>query len=621
MKGLLKSLIKTYPVEVLEKHLVCHYLELHGMAWQGSRFFGEYFRDFHVQPSLKRRLAQIPLHSLKGLEQSLELLIPANDRKLNGAFFTPDYIVDFIIHEVKPGYHDRCLDPSAGSGAFLLGLADYFKRHYSKSIRQTVRENLTGMDILPYNVQRAKVILALFALQNEEWLEESDFRIFCQDSLRTDWENYYEVIVGNPPYVKFQDLDIADREALFRDWETVNNGTFNLYFAFFELGYKLLSADGRLGYITPNNYFTSLAGERLRNFFTKNQCVSRIIDFNDRMVFDARTYTAITFLSRSSSDSLLYDRVNGEESAKAFLQHANGSPNYFSELNIKKWRLLKSDEQETIKTIETIGIPLYQLFDIVVGIATLKDEVFFVDGQTAQGDYYLKPTPEGTFNIEKGITKPVYKISDFSSQEEADQNTRRIICPYRFDKQGVHPIPESAMKANFPGCYEYLLSQKAVLQNRDKGKHEFSPFYEWGRTQGLSKRGKKLLTPTFSQRPRFFQVNEEDAYFTNGYGIYFRQQSNDLFPGTANPLADEANIDVVKKILNSGVMDYYVRKTSVTIAGGYPCYQKNFIERFTIPDFSEAEIEMLRQKTNKEAIDQFLLEKYQLNIPEPNLLT
>ena len=621
MKGRLKSLIKKYPVDVLEKHLVYHYLALNGMDREGSNFFWNYFRDFTIQPSLQNQVAKLAIYSLMDLEECLELLIPLSDRKLNGAFFTPDYIVDFIINEVKPEYHDKCLDPSAGSGAFLLGLADYFKKQHGKSIQQTVRENITGVDILPYNVRRAKVILALFALHNGELLEETDFCIFCQNSLRKNWEKQYDVIVGNPPYVKFQDLNIVDREALYRDWETVNNGTFNLYFAFFELGYQLLKPNGKLGYITPNNYFTSLAGERLRNFFTQKQCVTRIIDFNDRMVFDARTYTAITFLSKASNDSLLYDRVNGEEAPKAFLQHANGSPNYFSQLNIKKWRLLKSEEQENIKAIETIGTPLYQLFEIVVGIATLKDDVFFVDGQTACGDYYLKTTSRGTFNVEKAITKPVYKISDFNSQQEVDRNTRRIICPYRFSEEGVHQIPESEMKEHFPGCYEYLCSQKAILKNRDKGKHEFTPFYAWGRTQGLSKRGKKLLTPTFSQFPRFFQVYEEDAYFTNGYGIYFKHNANDLFPDMGNLLALEENIDVVRKILNSTIMDYYVRKTSVTIAGGYPCYQKNFIERFTIPQFSEAEIEILRQKPDQKAIDQFLLAKYQLNIPEPNLLT
>jgi hypothetical protein len=65
-------------------------------------------------------------------------------------------------------------------------------------------------------------------------------------------------------------------------------------------------------------------------------------------------------------------------------------------------------------------------------------------------------------------------------------------------------------------------------------------------------------------------------------------------------------------------MHYYVSKTSVSIEGGYPCYQKNFIEKFTIPHFSNDEIELLKSLNDKQEIDNFLINKYQLNISNPN---
>ena len=61
-------------------------------------------------------------------------------------------------------------------------------------------------------------------------------------------------------------------------------------------------------------------------------------------------------------------------------------------------------------------------------------------------------------------------------------------------------------------------------------------------------------------------------------------------------------------------MDYYVSKTSVAIEGGYPCYQKNFIEKFTIPEFTEKEIKIIRSLSNNNEIDDFLIKKYQLNL-------
>lgn len=616
-KKVLQEITTKHSIEKVEKYLIQSYVYSKNLPAEKSLVLAHFFVE---KIDLQINFDDLKINSLKDLENYLELLIPKSDRKLNGAFFTPNFVVDFIIDEIKPKETDRCLDPSCGTGVFLIGLAEYYLGKYGKSIKKTVQENIFGSDILSYNIKRAKILLSILALENGELLDESDFNLINQDSLKGNWNKKFDVIVGNPPYVKYQDLSEENRAYLIKEWTTIQSGTFNLYFAFFELGYQLLNANGRLGYITPNNYFTSLAGKNLRAFFTNKKCVNRIIDFRHKKVFDAQTYTAITFLNRKENYSILYDKIKDEDSPIQFVAKANGSPNSLKELSVKKWRLLKTKEQKNIKLIETIGTPIKELFDICVGIATLKDAVFFVDGTESCGDFFIKKTEEGKFKIEKEVTKSVYKISNFKSQEEIAKNNRRIIFPYIIKSGNAIAIPESAFKLKYPECYKYLLSQKEVLDSRDKGKVKFSPFYVWGRTQGLTKRGKKILNPTFSQFPRFLVVDEEDAFFTNGYGIYFskgKEQPTDLFSSFAHPLSLEENIDVVQKILNSYIMHYYVSKTSVSIAGGYPCYQKNFIEKFTIPNFTEEEIQTLVRLNDKSDIDKFLILRYQLNIPVP----
>ncbi len=619
-KAILNDLVSNQDLISLEKHLVCQYLNNKQLDFTQSPILTDYFKDFEQNTNLFFGVSALEIETIKDLENHLELIIPQTDRKLNGAFFTPDYIIDFIINEVKPQLNDKNLDPSCGCGAFLIGLTDYYKNTFDKSVKSIVKENIYGSDILAYNIHRTKLLLTIYALQHNEILEESDFNLYNQDSLKADWNLTFDTVVGNPPYVKFQDLSDENREYLVKNWTTVEGGTFNLYFAFFELGYKLLKPTGRLGFITPNNYFTSLAGEAMRRFFQQKKCVTRIIDFTHKKVFDAQTYTALTFLNKQENEAITFDRIKNGYTPKDFLPIANGSSNYLKDLNIKKWRLLKTDEQKNIKTIETIGTQISKLFDICVGIATLKDDVFFIDGSNEKNGYFIKTTDKGTFEIEKEITKPVYKISDFKTQEEAEQNTRRIICPYTIKGKTTMPISETEFKKRFPKCYAYFLSEKETLLARDKGKVKFEPFFVWGRTQGLAKTGKKILNPTFSQTPRFLLINEEEAYFTNGYGTFFREQETDtLFADSVKPISKIENIDVVQKIFNSIVMHYYVSKTSVAIEGGYPCYQKNFIEKFTIPEFSEIEIETLRSLNDKEEIDDFLIEKYQLNLPVPNL--
>jgi methylase of polypeptide subunit release factors len=608
-------------MEDVEKEIIVHFLDNFHLDSSDSSVLTNYLHNYSRNNELGLQICTLGIDSIKTMENCFELLIPDNDRKLNGAFFTPTYIVDYIIDEIRPKENDRNIDPSSGCGAFLIGLAEYYHKHYKKSVKQTVKENIFGTDILPYNIERAKRLLSIYALQYGEILEETDFNLYQRDSLRYQWYEKYDNVVGNPPYVKFQDLSDENREYLVEHWKTIEKGTFNLYFAFFELGYDLLKENGQLGYITPNNYFTSLAGETLRTFLINKKCLSKIIDFNSKKVFDVQTYTAISFLRKSKNDFILYDRIPDTHTPEEFLSNVRYSENAVSELNIKKWRLLKSDEKKNIKAIENIGTPIKQMFDICVGIATLKDEIFFVDGNNLDDEFIIKIGHTGKrYKIEKGITRSVYKISDFKSQNDILSNVRRIIFPYKVNGSATI-IDEDNFRVKYPYCYEYLFSVKEELLSRDKGKIKYNPFYAWGRTQGLTRFGKKILNPTFSQYPRFLVVEDEEAVFTNGYGIFFKEPEKEcsLFGDTRHSLSKIENIDIVQKVLNSEIMHYYISRTSVSIDGGYPCYQKNFIEKFTIPEFSYKDVSELRSFSNQRDINLFLADKYQINLPVPNL--
>lgn len=594
----LDPLVRDYGADLVEKHLVHSFCLGQGFDLSSSPFLNEYFQRTTYLPEVLTALERVDIRTLKQLEKTLELLIPASDRSVNGAFFTPDFIVDCLVREIKPREDGTYLDPSCGCGALLVGVLDYIHQHSTKSIREIVRTSVHGADILEYNVRRTKVILAMYALIHGEVLCDEDFNIVQCDSLNRKWDMTFDGIIGNPPYVKFQDLNDATRLELATKWTSINGGTFNLYFAFFELGVQLLKPDGILGYITPNNYFTSLAGESLRQFLQNGRHLHKVLDFGHRRVFDAQTYTAITFLTKKQQATVLYDRIRDDQDPDVFLRQHAEHRNVLDQLNPKKWRLLKEEDIDNVRHIERAGIAIGSMFEIVVGIATLKDTVYFVNDYEVDGPY-LRTSKDGYEHlIEAAITRPVYKISEMQSENDIRTNRRRIICPYYTDRKPAVAIPEEIMRRDFPGAFAYLSGYRSVLQERDKGKVQFSPFYAWGRTQGLTRRGLKLIVPTFSKYPRFLAVTEEDAFFTNGYGIYLRQTNAGLLD--FNPLLSEEYLDVTTRILNSVVMDYYVCMTSVFIQGGYPCYQKNFIERFSLPELSEAQALQLRASDNEE---------------------
>ena len=152
------------------------------------------------------------------------------------------------------------------------------------------------------------------------------------------------------------------------------------------------------------------------------------------------------------------------------------------------------------------------------------------------------------------------------------------------------------MAVSYPQTYQVLLKNRPILDSRDKGKPNPQGWYAYGRTQGLSRYGKKLLFPTFSNHPRFILVENENALFCNGYAIF----ENDRF-----------DLDVLSKILNSKVMDYYIQHTSYAIEGGYYCYQKKYLERFSIPLLTEDQITSIRELDGI-ALDNYLWNLYGL---------
>lgn len=615
MKNLIQQLIKQYNIEDIEYSAIRYFIESNNILKIKNKHLRQYLLLNNSNYSLIKEAyaKKITKLSISNLLTVFELLIPPEDRKLNGVFYTPDFITKFMSSECITSDNQKICDPSCGSGAFLLATSQYINKKFNKTFYRIFKENIYGVDICEYSVNRTILILSLLALSHGEDKYEFIFNIKSSDSLNTDWKelfpiinNGFDLVIGNPPYVKFQELPENLRKQLYTNWKTLKKGTYNLYFAFYELGVNLLNKNGVLCFITPNNYFTSLSGIHLREFLINNRLINRIIDFNHLKVFDAQTYTCITFLKRTNNNYFRFERID-ERDKLTKLKELKYSKIKIDKLNNKKWRLLRECDQGNITKIESYS-KLGNLFDIRVGIATCKDSIYFIESSKTNAGHFVKSYMDEQFLIEEEITKPTAKISDFKNQNELENNKRRIIFPYKFVNGSATIIPENELKEKYPLCHKYFIAVKKELCSRDKGKSDYPEWYAYARTQGLNFVGEKLLTPTFSAKPRFLFEKNSDTLFCNGYAIFSKNTEQESF------FESSYDLKFLSKILNSLVMHYYIKATSISIEGGYPCYQKNFIELFGIPHFDQNEVEYIKNEKDKNLINELLIEKYQLSL-------
>lgn len=618
-KNLIAKLLNDYEDRSIHAALFQHWANINKISFSKleraksvSRFLE--IPDLHEVERVRQILSRFIFKlSIKDTERIFEILIDSGRRKSQGAFYTPDFIIEYLVrHGLKLGNHLRkegplICDPACGSGGFLIRAAEILKSNISPD--RAFAEHLVGFDNDPWAIEHAHCLIELFLILHGFDPHGINPRLLCCDTLLCSSEdlwnlsgihNGFNLVTTNPPYVKLQNLNLEYRKQLSEKFNCYANGSFSLALLFLIAGHRLLRQQGCLAIITQNNLYTSLAGNGVRRYLQDKQCIQRIVDFGHYKVFkQANAYTCLVFLGTEKKTHFEFGRI--EKVCVNNLRNATFSEIPFLVLRADKWRLAKSNHLKNLKIIESTGKPLGAIASIKVGFATLKDSVFLVRKKNGQ-HCTASPLNRETYLVEIGFTRPAVKVANLNGAKDLEQNDLRVIFPYKKIKGKYRLIPEEDIKERFPQGYYYLRKYRNFLKSRDKGKKNYEGWYAWGRTQGMEAKGPKLLTKTFSRFPQFM-LDRSDQLFCNGYSVSITDDS--LFRG-------KLTIEVLEKITNSRIMYYYARLTSFQIEGNYQCYQKNFIERIGIVDMTEREMITLIELPKYEA-DEYLEYLYGIN--------
>lgn len=224
-------------------------------------------------------------------------------RKDFGIFFTPDWVVDFMIGLIddEKFRHKRVsvLEPACGMAQFLQGLNRNKKTLFERAKKVGVEIN--------------KNVYARFP--------QRDFELIFADFLLWQPNQKFDIILGNPPYgipslsehyaIKVHDKTKAEYKRLFRTWY----GKYNVYGAFIEKSVELLKENGELVFITPASFLFLDEFKKLRAFLAQNGDTEIIYMGEDVFKPDADVASVVLKFVKSEKHSgnlLLGEYENGK---------------------------------------------------------------------------------------------------------------------------------------------------------------------------------------------------------------------------------------------------------------------------------------------------------------------
>lgn len=215
---------------------------------------------------------QSSLPGLCPVTDAVEALALTSGIEARGAVFTRREVVDFILDLVgytvdRPLQNLRLLEPSFGGGDFLLVALErllaawkaFDQRGDVAALRPCVRA--VELHSSTFETTRTRVIALLnehgvaapaAAVLADEWLIQGDF-------LLVPLQGVFDVVVGNPPYVRQELIPDALMAEYRSRYRTIYDRA-DLYIPFIEHSLLALGSRGKLGFICADRWMKNRYG-------------------------------------------------------------------------------------------------------------------------------------------------------------------------------------------------------------------------------------------------------------------------------------------------------------------------------------------------------------------------
>lgn len=352
LKPVFKKFDKNYNSNLFKPHF-CEELDTDGRPFfeiihglYGDKEAGVKYNFFAIKPDILGKVYEQYLGYLLQRAGKKGEDISKTKRKKHGIYYTPTFIVDYIVQNALGPVLENCktitdlkkikvLDPACGSGSFLVRAIELINDRYKKlgargdvyTKIQILINNIYGVDLDEQAVEIARLNLLLNVLDEQIKLpllsniKNGNSLIFgtekelrkCfgkkfKDKKPFNWEEEFpevfknggfDVVIGNPPYISFsgrQSVKIAGDEYsyLINHYESMR-GWPSMHSAFIELSLKLLSRR-MVSFIVPDQ-IGHLEGYRyLRKLILDTSGLS-LVKYWGEGIFKEAITPSLTFVS------------------------------------------------------------------------------------------------------------------------------------------------------------------------------------------------------------------------------------------------------------------------------------------------------------------------------------
>lgn len=306
----------------------------------------------------------------------MKLKSNATNQKIRGGYYTPNELSDFIV-KIVYNNQEKILEPSCGDGRFISSIINYTNKEFKQfDAIEYIKEEAEKSKKLIKNIDNINII-------------NDDFYNFYVNT-----KDKYDLIIGNPPYIRYQYLKPLQREkqsdVLLKNKMTPNK-LINSWVFFLVACVNLLNSNGKIAFVLPAELLQVVYAKELRRFLIDNLKEITILSF-DNLVFEEAEQEVVVFIGEKKNEqnqkcmiaNYSFKDINDLVKNYSYDSSKYNCVNNFCEKWIRYY--LSEKQNKLISEIELDG--RFRKFEDValinVGITTGNNDYFSIDKETVK---------------------------------------------------------------------------------------------------------------------------------------------------------------------------------------------------------------------------------------------